>query len=120
MVPKGLYDFLLWVKGRYGNPLLYITENGTAEKEPTKQSAIEDINRQNYIRDHLHACTAAIQAGSNLMGYFVWSLLDNFEWALGYEKRFGIVRVNYSTLERTMKGSAGVYRDIILSNRKEL
>lgn len=118
VVPKGLYDYLLWIAERYGNPLIFIMENGTAEDEPTLESAVDDVNRQSYIRDHIQACAAAIQNGSNLMGYFVWSLLDNFEWSLGYEKRFGIVRVNYETLERTLKGSANLYRSIVHLNRK--
>jgi beta-glucosidase/6-phospho-beta-glucosidase/beta-galactosidase len=119
VVPKGLYDYLLWIAKRYNNPLLYITENGSAEHEPTLASAVADGHRQDYIRDHIRACAAAIHDGSNLMGYFVWSLLDNFEWGLGYERRFGIVRVNFETLQRTLKGSAKLYRDIIHTNSKE-
>jgi beta-glucosidase/6-phospho-beta-glucosidase/beta-galactosidase len=116
VVPKGLYDYLLWIAHRYNNPLIFIMENGTAEREPTLESAVADVHRQDYIRDHIQACAAAIHDGSNLMGYFVWSLLDNFEWGLGYERRFGIVRVDYETLERTLKGSAKLYSDIIHMN----
>jgi beta-glucosidase len=77
-----------------------------------------DPERQEFLRDHIGAVAQAIDAGAPVRGYFVWSLLDNFEWALGYAKRFGLVFVDYPTLERVPKGSFGWYRDFIASQRE--
>jgi beta-glucosidase len=116
--PQGLTDTLLWIKNRYGNPPLYITENGSAFFDPpqVEGSTLEDPLRVDYMRKHLRAVHSAIQQGADIRGYFVWSLLDNFEWAHGFSKRFGIVHVNYETLERTPKASAELYSQIIRTN----
>jgi beta-glucosidase len=116
--PQGLTDTLLWVKNRYGNPPLYITENGAAFFDPpqVEGTALEDPLRVDYLRKHIRAVHAAIQAGADIRGYFVWSLLDNFEWAHGFSKRFGIVHVDYETLARTPKASARLYAEIIKTN----
>lgn len=116
--PQGLTDTLLWIKNRYGNPPLYITENGAAFFDPpqVEGDVLEDPLRCDYLRKHLRAVHAAIAQGADVRGYFVWSLLDNFEWAHGFSKRFGIVHVNYETLQRTPKSSARLYSEVIRSN----
>jgi beta-glucosidase len=116
--PQGLTDTLLWVKQRYGNVPLYITENGAAFFDPptAEEGPIEDPLRVAYLRRHIGAVRSAIREGVDIRGYFVWSLLDNFEWALGYSKRFGIVHVDYATLERTLKASARYYAKVIESH----
>ena len=117
--PEGLTDTLLWVKNRYGNPPVYITENGAAFADPATapaQGGIEDPLRVDYLRGHIAAVRAAIAQGADVRGYFVWSLLDNFEWAHGYSKRFGIVHVDYATQQRTPKASARYYAGVIASH----
>ena len=111
-------DTLLGVKQRYGNVPIYITENGAAFFDPptAEDGKIEDPLRVSYLRQHIGAVRNAIQQGVDIRGYFVWSLLDNFEWALGYSKRFGIVHVDYATLERTLKASARYYAQVIESH----
>jgi beta-glucosidase len=113
IVPDGCRDLLLWISKRYGNPIIVITENGTAEDEPDSETAFHDEGRRQYLEDYIRACKQAIEAGVELAGYFAWSLMDNFEWEYGYTRRFGIVRVNFETLERTPKLSAIWYRDTI-------
>ncbi|MDE2220216.1 MAG: beta-glucosidase [Gammaproteobacteria bacterium] len=116
--PQGLVDALLWVKERYGNPPVYITENGAAFPDPPVAAAgtLEDPLRVEYLRVHLQAVRTALARGADIRGYCVWSLLDNFEWSLGYAKRFGIVHVDYATQRRTPKASAAFYRQVIAAN----
>jgi beta-glucosidase len=78
---------------------------------------VHDVERTAYLRSHLRACRSAIAAGVPLRGYFVWSLMDNFEWSRGYDKRFGIVHVDYATQRRTLKRSGAWYRDLIARTR---
>ncbi len=113
--PQGLTDVLEWVAERYGNPPVYITENGAAFYDPpvAPEDGIDDPLRMAYLRDHLRAAHAALERGVDLRGYFVWSLLDNFEWAHGFSKRFGIVHVDYATEKRTPKASARFYSKVI-------
>ncbi|HEX6745768.1 MAG TPA: GH1 family beta-glucosidase [Longimicrobium sp.] len=117
-----LTDLLTWVKERYGDLPLYITENGAAFYDPPKpvDGRIDDPLRVAYYRDHLRACRAAMDAGVDLRGYFAWSLLDNYEWSLGYSKRFGIVHVDYETQARTPKSSARFYADVIRTRGRAL
>jgi beta-glucosidase len=116
--PRGLTDVLIWVKDRYGNPPLYITENGAAFYDPPVASAepLPDPLRVDYLRSHLRAVHDAIDAGCNLRGYFAWSLLDNLEWSLGFSKRFGIVHVDFESLRRTPKASAQFYSQVIATH----
>lgn len=116
--PQGLRDILNWVRTRYGNPPVYITENGSAFFDPpvAENGRVDDPLRQSYMRKHIRAVSDAIADGCDIRGYYTWSLLDNLEWALGYSKRFGIVHVNYDTLERTPKESAKLYSRIIETN----
>ncbi|HWK73812.1 MAG TPA: GH1 family beta-glucosidase [Povalibacter sp.] len=116
--PQGLTDTLLWLKHRYGNLPIYITENGAAFFDPPQVEGelLEDPLRVDYLRKHVKAVHEAIRHGVDVRGYFAWSLLDNFEWALGYTKRFGLIHVNYATQKRTFKASARLYSQIIGSN----
>jgi beta-glucosidase len=106
---------LLWLRERYGNIPLYITENGAAFYDPPSpiDGRVQDPLRVWYYREHLRAALYAMREGVELRGYFAWSLLDNFEWSLGYAKRFGIVHVDYHSLKRTPKSSALFYADVI-------
>lgn len=114
--PQGLKDCLLWVKRRYGEIPLYITENGAAFADPLPlQGRIADPRRTAYLRGHLHAAGEAMREGVNLKGYFAWSLLDNFEWAFGYGKRFGLIGVDRADGTRTIKDSGRFYRRVIES-----
>ncbi len=114
--PQGLTDILVWVRDRYGKLPLYITENGAAFYDPpTADSSVDDPLRVDYLRQHLRAAREAIRKGVDLRGYCVWSLLDNFEWALGYSKRFGIIHVDFETQKRTLKASAKFYKEVIRS-----
>ncbi|MEP6767469.1 MAG: GH1 family beta-glucosidase [Acidobacteriota bacterium] len=115
--PRGLEDTLKWVRDRYGNVPLYVTENGAAFYDPpTVDESAADPLRVAYLRDHLHAARRAMADGVDLRGYFVWSLLDNFEWSHGYSKRFGIVHVDFATQRRTPKQSARFYAEVIRTN----
>jgi len=115
--PGGLTEALTWVRRRYGDHPLYVTENGAAFSDaPAAKDLAPDGARLEYLREHLRAARRAIEAGVDLRGYFVWSLLDNFEWSHGYSKRFGIVHVEYSTQTRTPKASARFYSQVIRTN----
>ena len=118
----GLTDTLVWVKERYGNPPLYVTENGAAFFDPpvAEGERLADPLRIDYLRKHITALHTAIDAGVDLRGYFVWSLFDNFEWSLGYSKRFGIVHVDFETQKRTPKDSAHLYTKIIATGGRAL
>src|SRR4051812_46899501 len=109
--PQGLVDTLVAVKERYGNPPIYVTENGAAFFDPpvAMDGRVIDPLRVDYLQRHILAVHEAIAKGVNVQGYFAWSLLDNFEWSLGYSKRFGIVHVNFETQQRTLKDSARYY-----------
>ena len=113
--PESLVRSLVWLKERYGDRPIYITENGGAfpDPEPDDQGRVADPRRREYLRLHLLAVREAIDRGVDVRGYFAWSLLDNFEWACGTDKRFGIVRVDPITRDRTVKDSGWYYRDVI-------
>ena len=99
--PEGLHHFLTMVSRDYARGLpLYVTENGMASHD-----GLTDASRIEYLNDHLAQARRAIAEGVDLRGYFIWSLLDNYEWSLGYDKRFGLVHVDFDTLERTPKAS---------------
>lgn len=116
IVPDGCREMLKWIARRYHNPIIYMTENGSAEPEPFLELALHDEARRNYFEDYLRACAEAIEAGVRLRGYFAWSLMDNFEWQFGYQKRFGLLYVDFDTQVRTPKLSAEWYRETILAN----
>jgi beta-glucosidase len=112
--PAGLHELLTRLARDFPLPPMYITENGVSGDD-----RLEDGDRIAYLTAHLRAAHRAIAEGVDLRGYFVWSLLDNFEWALGYDKRFGIVHIDYKTLERTPKASAHWFRDVVARNGVE-
>ncbi|HYN42265.1 MAG TPA: GH1 family beta-glucosidase [Thermoanaerobaculia bacterium] len=116
--PDGLYDVLTWVRRRYGNVPLYVTENGAAFYDPpvSPEPLLNDPLRVAYLDAHLGAVRRAIAEGVDVRGYFAWSLLDNMEWAHGYRKRFGIVHVDFATQKRTPKASARFYAEVIRTN----
>ncbi|MCB0162807.1 MAG: beta-glucosidase [Anaerolineae bacterium] len=114
--PPCLYD-VVSLAGRYTDIPLYITENGAAFNDTVQpDGTINDPDRVAYLHAHLAEAHRAIRDGYNLKGYFVWSLLDNFEWEEGYRPRFGLVHVDFTTLQRTWKQSATWYRDVIARN----
>jgi beta-glucosidase len=119
---QGLTDTLKWVKARYGDPAIYVTENGAAFYDPpvAEGDRLADPLRVDYYREHLRAVHDARAAGVDVRGYFAWSLLDNFEWSHGYSKRFGIVHVDFESQKRTPKDSAHFYARVIASRGRVL
>ncbi|WP_435798908.1 GH1 family beta-glucosidase [Streptomyces avermitilis] len=113
VVPEALTELLTGFRARFGDrlPPIVITENGCSYE------GIDDQERIAYLDGHVRALHRAVEAGVDVRGYFVWSLLDNFEWAEGYERRFGLVHVDYDTLERTPKASYGWLRDVLRAQR---
>jgi beta-glucosidase len=114
--PDGLQHLLVRVARDYGPPAIYVTENGAAFGDVRVHDGhVHDPERTAYLESYIGAVSRAIAEGAPIKGYFVWSLLDNFEWAYGYSKRFGIVYIDYPTLERVPKDSFYWYRDFIAS-----
>ena len=111
--PQGLTELLCRLHQDYQPKLLIITENGAAFKDQCKDGVIDDRLRINYLRDHIAATSVALQQGVPVGGYFAWSLMDNFEWASGYAKRFGLVYVDFETQKRILKNSALWYRQFL-------
>jgi beta-glucosidase len=107
--PDGLHDILTRVTRDYGDIPIVLTENGAAFDDVLEDGQVHDLERLDFLRTHLLASRRAIRAGVPLRGYFAWSLLDNFEWAEGYAKRFGIVHVDFRTQVRTIKDSGRWY-----------
>lgn len=115
--PQGLHYVLCRMAFEYQLPKVYITENGAAYSDPPDEDGrVRDIHRVNYHRQHLAEMLRSIEAGVPLKGYFIWSLLDNFEWRSGYTQRFGLVWVDFDTQERILKDSALYYRNVIAAN----
>jgi beta-glucosidase len=119
VVPEGLTELLLAMQERYGDRLapVYVTENGCAyDDEADADGRVEDPQRIGYLDGHLRAVAEAVDRGVDVRGYYTWSLLDNFEWAEGYTKRFGLVHVDFATQTRTPKASFAWYRDVIAAH----
>ncbi len=116
--PQGLPELLLKLKGQYELPPIYITENGMANPDSVVEGTVPDHGRIEFVKMHLDALAEAMAGGVDVQGYFLWSLLDNFEWNSGYAKRFGIVHVDYATQQRTPKESAYWYREFVAAQRK--
>lgn len=115
--PEGLYQLLTRVHHDYGPLPLYVTENGAAFPDQlTTAGEVEDPRRINYLQSYLQAAWRAIEAGVPLKGYYVWTLMDNFEWAFGYSKRFGLIYIDYQTQKRYLKKSAHWYKEVIARN----
>ncbi|MBO8160224.1 MAG: beta-glucosidase [Thermosipho sp. (in: Bacteria)] len=110
--PEGLYDVLKKLHQRYSIPL-YVTENGMAGPDKLENGMVNDIYRIEYLENHFLSALKAINEGVELKGYFIWSLLDNFEWAEGYSKRFGLIYVDYETQKRYLKRSAIWLKDFL-------
>ncbi|MFL5481199.1 MAG: GH1 family beta-glucosidase [Gemmatimonadaceae bacterium] len=120
--PEALTQLLLSVTERYGKLPIYITENGAAFYDPPSpiNGRIDDPLRIEYYRQHLRAAHDAMRQGVDLRGYYAWSLLDNYEWSLGFSKRFGLVHVDYETQRRTVKASGRYYSEVIRSQGARL
>jgi len=116
VVPWGLNKLLHWIDKRYHHPDIYITENGCSYQDQLENGAVNDPRRIEYLSQYIAECHNAIAEGVKLRSYFVWSLLDNFEWAYGFSKRFGLHYVDYSTGRRIPKASADWYRKVIAAN----
>ena len=114
--PHSLGDFLRWVSKEYGRPKIYITENGVNDNAEPENGVIDDHVRMDLLRGFLAGVHGAIKDGADVRAYYLWSFCDNFEWAYGYSKRFGIVHTDFETLERTPKKSAHMYSEIIRTN----
>ena len=110
--PRGLSELLIRLHRDYRLPPVYIMENGAAYRDQLVDGRVADVDRIRYLQSHIAAMADALEAGVDLRGYFVWSLLDNFEWADGYSKRFGLIHVDYETQRRTLKDSAIWYRGL--------
>ncbi len=120
VIPSGLTDLLVRLHQDYAVPPLYITENGAAFKDVLVNGQVHDVERTQYIAAHIQAVADAMRQGVPMAGYMVWSLLDNFEWASGYAKRFGIVHVDYvNQQKRTLKDSAHWYRGFLKQVRAD-
>ncbi|CAN5700251.1 GH1 family beta-glucosidase [soil metagenome] len=118
VVPEGLYEALTWLHREYAPREIVISENGAAYPDPVAaDGVVHDQDRLRYLARHLHAAADALDEGVPLSGYFVWSLLDNFEWSLGYGKRFGMVHVDFETQRRTLKDSGRWYQSLVRSGR---
>lgn len=113
VVPWGCNRLLHWIKDRYNNPPVVITENGCAYNDELKSGKVNDEARIRFYKGYLKAVSEAIEGGCNVAGYFAWSLMDNFEWAQGYKQKFGLVHVDRATQKRTPKASAYAYSDIV-------
>jgi len=114
--PDALEDMLLILKNEYDNPDIYITENGASFAEPRESCYIEDDNRIDFLNQYIKAMKNAIDKGVNVKGYFVWTLMDNLEWAEGTVPRFGLIHVDFDSLKRTPKKSYYHYKRIIENN----
>ncbi|HET9173390.1 MAG TPA: GH1 family beta-glucosidase [Actinospica sp.] len=122
VVPEGLTELLLGLHRRYGDalPPITITENGcSTADEPAADGGVHDAARIDYLYAHISALYRAMEAGVDVRGYLTWSLLDNFEWAEGYEQRFGLVRTDFTTLERTPKDSYHWFKAALAAQRKD-
>ncbi len=116
IVPWGFRKLLQWIDKRYDSPEIYVTENGCAMPDVLENGRVDDQNRVDFLQGYLTAAHEAIESGVNLKGYFAWSLMDNFEWAEGYSKRFGLHFVDYETGQRTQKASARWYSETCRKN----
>ena len=118
IAPEGLEELLVSLHDQFPGQALMVTENGAAfDDTVAADGSVPDPERLDYLRRHFTAAHRAMARGVDLRGYFVWSLLDNFEWGYGYAKRFGIVRVDFNTLERTVKDSGRWYQQLVATHR---
>ena len=116
--PQGLTELLVSLNELYQLPKVYVTENGAAMADTLQDGQVLDTERVSYYHTHLNAVHDAVEQGVDIQGYFAWSLMDNFEWAYGYEKRFGLVYVDYENQQRILKESAIQYRALLTQRKK--
>jgi beta-glucosidase len=115
--PEGITRLLCWIRDRYGNPPIILTENGAAYEDiVAEDGTVDDPERIAYLRDHFVAAHAAIEQGVDLRGWYVWSFMDTWEFSLGSSGRFGLVHVDYDTQKRTIKSSGHWFRDVMKNN----
>lgn len=119
IVPWGCRKLLEWIHERYDQPEIIITENGCALEEQVVDGKVDDPDRIRFLQGYLTECHRAIQNGVHLNGYFMWTFIDNFEWALGFTRRFGIIYTNFETLERIPKTSAQWYGNLARTHTLE-
>ena len=117
--PQGLADVLTWFREDYGNPKVLITENGASFNDDVIQGRVCDQKRIDFLSQYMTAAKQQIDLGSNLHGYFIWTLLDNFEWAAGYDKQFGLIHVDRQSLQRTVKQSGWWLKQVIADNKRQ-
>lgn len=115
--PQGLTDLLVSLDSQYSLPPIYVAENGAAIADSVEDDSIDDEERINYMQQHLEATSEAMDRGVDVAGFFYWSLMDNFEWAEGYQKRFGLVYVDFGSQRRIIKTSGHAYRDFLHDRR---
>ncbi|KAE8781052.1 Beta-glucosidase 16 [Hordeum vulgare] len=117
-VPEGMELIVKYVNQRYKNTPVYVTENGYSQfSNNSMEDLINDVGRVNYLQGYLTSISSAVRRGANVSGYFVWSLMDNFEWFFGFTVRFGLYHVDFETCERTPKMSGKWYRDFLTCSR---
>lgn len=115
---SGIETLLMRLTEEYGARCIHVTENGSSYPDTVApDGTVHDPERAAYLSAHLAACARAARRGAPLAGYYAWSLLDNFEWAYGYDKRFGLVHVDYATQRRTVKSSGRHYAEVIAAHR---
>ena len=119
--PEGLYEFIMRMHNEYTKGIpIYVTENGMSNADVVANGEVNDAARIAYLDSHFDAAKRAIAAGAPLAGYYVWSLMDNYEWALGYEKRFGLVHVDFETQVRTPKNSMKYLSEALCQKTKKV
>ena len=116
IAPESYYKQIMELKNEYNNPIIYLTENGCSYPDKIENGKIKDFKRIEFYKKYLTAVKKAINNGADVRGYTAWTLFDNFEWALGFEKRFGLIHVDFKTLKRTPKESYYFYSNIIKNN----
>ena len=115
--PQGLYDLLSWIKAEYNNPDVYITENGVAYKDSVLNGKVEDNQRIEFLKKYISSMNKAIQEGCNVKGYFHWTFMDNFEWAQGLTKRFGLIFTDFTSQKRIVKNSGLWFSSLCRENQ---
>jgi beta-glucosidase len=116
--PPAFYDLLMRLKNEYGNPPVYITENGASFTDTVEDGQVHDPLRTAFLEGYMGAAADALRDGADLRGYFIWSLTDNFEWSLGYSARFGLVHVDFASQQRTVKDSGLWVKEMIRNQRR--
>jgi beta-glucosidase len=115
--PEGIYELLMRIKKEYGNIKVLITENGAAFNDKVENGKVNDKLRIDFLTKYTKKVHLALKKGANVQGYFVWTLIDNFEWAEGYAKRFGLIHVDHNTQKRIVKESGKWYSKLIKAKK---